>query len=266
MSSEASRAGKRLLVYDGECPLCIGFSALYVRLGWIPAEQRVPLLDLEPEVIERLLALGFGNEMAVVEPDREIILTGVEGILHVMRHTWARPLATVLGWPGLRQLTELAYRFIGANRRFLSLPRPKGPTCACEPDEKPLYNLALVALALGLGALVAAPFEGLGASVRGIPGELVVLPVVLATWWTIAPGLRLRALGHVSMSTLHAGIVLGLGSLLGDKGLAWGLTWALAVLWCGRQLVRRLRYLDADHVGLRTFFLALGIVALLGEL
>ena len=129
MTSEGEPAGKRLLVYDGECPLCIGFSALYVRLGFIPAAQRVPLLDLEPALIERLLALGFGNEMAVVEPDGATIRTGMDGILHLMSHSWARPLAAVLRLPGLLHLSELVYRFIGANRRFLSLPKPRGPAC-----------------------------------------------------------------------------------------------------------------------------------------
>jgi len=177
MSSEAEREGKRLLVYDGECPLCIGFSRLYVTLGWVPASRRVPLLELEPELIGRLLALGFGNEMAVVEPDRITIRTGMDGILHLMHGTWARPLAAVLGLPGLRQLCQLVYEFVGANRRFLSLPRPRGPACACEPDERPAHNLALVVLALALAFLVAQPFDGPGGP--PLKHVLVVLPPVL---------------------------------------------------------------------------------------
>lgn len=260
MSSEAARGDKRLLVYDGECPLCIGFSALYVRLGWIPPAQRVPLLELEPELIERLLALGFGNEMAVVEPDRDTIRTGLDGILHLMSHTWARPFAAVLGLPGLRQLCELVYRFIGANRRFLSLPKPRGPACACEPDEKPAYNLALVVLGFALAFFVSLPFDW-----PLTRGELVaarVLPALLLVWLTLPGSLRLRALGHVAMGTLHAGLVLGLGGLLLPGNLR-GLAWALAVAWSGRQMLRRLRYLGAEHALLRAVVLALGATALL---
>lgn len=264
MSTEAERAGKRLLVYDGECPLCIGFSQLYVTLDLIPAAQRVPLLDLEPELIERLLALGFGNEMAVIESDRTKIRTGMEGILHLLGDTWARPIALVLGLPGFRQLCELVYRFVGANRRFLSLPKPRGPACACEPDEKPAYNVALIVLAGGLAFLAARRFGGTGGNLAQ-PWRWILLglPALLLLSGTVPAGLRLRALGHIAVTTLMAGVVLGLGGLYFDHGVGRAVVWVLAVLLSGTQLVRRLRYLKVERAALLGWLIALGATGLL---
>jgi len=264
MAAEAERAGKRLLVYDGECPLCIGFSRFYVTLGWVEPEQRVPLLELEPELIERLLALGFGNEMAVIETDRSVIRTGMDGILHLMSASWARPIAAVIGLPGLRQLSELVYRFIGANRRFLSLPRPRGPVCACEPDEKPAYNLALVGIAGGLAFLVASGFGGIDRELdRPWRWILMGLPGLLLLWGTLPSGVRLRALGHIAVTTLFAGVTLGLGGLFFDNGVGWGVVWAAAVVLAGTQLVRRFRYLQVEHARLLGWLIALGGTGLL---
>jgi len=66
------------------------------------------------------------------------------------------------------------------------------------------------------------------------------------------------------MTALHGGIVLGLGTLLAGNGQAWGLVWAAAVLWSGRQAWRRLRYLGSSNPGLRAAVLAFGLTALLG--
>jgi hypothetical protein len=264
MSAETEPEGRPLLVYDGECPLCIGFSRLYVTLGFVAASRRVPLLELEPELIERLLALGFGNEMAVVEPDRITIRTGVDGILHLMRGTWARPVAAVLGLPGLRQLCQLVYDFVGANRRFLSLPRPRGPACACEPDEKPAYNLALVVIAGSLAFLAASSFAGVaGDQPAQWRWSVLVLPGLLLLWFLLPGNLRLRALGHIAMALLMSGVVIGVGGLFFGDGPGWGLVSLLAVALSGSQLTRRFRYLQVDRPSLFGWLIALGGTGLL---
>lgn len=265
-----------MLVYDGECPLCTGLTEVYVRLGWLPRAQRVALQDLDGELVERLLALGFGNEMAVVEPDRITIRTGVAGLFRLLRDTWARPLVVVLDRPILRPLCEVLYRFVGANRRFLSLPRPRGPACACDPDERPAYNLALVAIAGALAFLFALTFwrafaRELGTAGRGGVGGVVSLSLtlLLVAWLAIPLRLRLRALGHLAMSLFFGSLALLPGALLvGNAPEAWAeaLAWLTALillLVCASQLSRRLRYLGLATVRVRAWSMALFASALL---
>lgn len=262
------------LVYDGECPLCTGLTRWYVRLGWVSADRRVALQDVEPGLLAQFLAAGIRNEMVTYDPRTGEILTGVAGIVRLLEGTRARPLARLLSLPGLRPAAEVAYRFVGYNRRFLSTPRPRGLRCACEPDEQPVYNAALLVLALLASAACSWVFScsvGL-ARETGAPdprwiGAALLVPFVLVPF---APaGLRLRTGLHLAVGLARSALVLLLGA--GLAALAAGLlelvslagALLLASLALARDYRRRLRYLQLPRQGLAlSLGTALGALAL----
>ena len=121
-----------LLVFDGECPMCVALTRLYLLLGWVPAERRVALQDVDPELLAALTAAGIRNEMAVVEPASRRILTGVPGLFWLLRETWARPIVWVLDRPVLRSVCDVAYRFIDWFRDLGFLGKPGVETKAAK--------------------------------------------------------------------------------------------------------------------------------------
>jgi len=58
---------ERVLVVDGDCPMCMGFAGVLIRLRLIAPEARRPLQTLEPELAERAVEAGVRNEIVVLE-------------------------------------------------------------------------------------------------------------------------------------------------------------------------------------------------------
>ena len=261
-----------LLVFDGECPMCVALTRLYLLLGWVPAERRVALQDVDPELLAALTAAGIRNEMAVVEPASRRILTGVPGLFWLLRETWARPIVWVLDRPVLRSVCDVAYRFIGFNRRFFSTPRPRGFQCACEPDERVSYNLSLVVLALVLAFAAVTSYDRAWGPLpvetfterRLQFGRALLVLLVLRIALTAPPALRLRALGHASMGIFYGAFLLALATLpvrwipAGHVEVYLSAAGILAGLWLLRFLGRRFRYIGLARPALRA-----GIVATL---
>ncbi|MGH9362699.1 MAG: hypothetical protein ACRD2T_12360, partial [Thermoanaerobaculia bacterium] len=73
--------GDKVLVYDGDCPICIRGSELFVRWGLVPEERRREFQSYEGETAERLAAAGFRNEMEVFDQAAGDIRTGFPGFL-----------------------------------------------------------------------------------------------------------------------------------------------------------------------------------------
>jgi hypothetical protein len=75
------------------------------------------------------------------------------------RNSWARPIARALEWKPLFTLADVAYKLVAYNRRVISLPKPRGVRCACDPRPNLPYQVAYaVLLSLATPGLLAAVF------------------------------------------------------------------------------------------------------------
>ncbi len=247
----------KIVAYDGDCPFCVGTTDLLVRAGLLEEQGRRPFQDFEGEDADRLWAAGIRNEIVVLGPEE--LRQGSDGILWLLRDGWARPLADVLSLPVLRSLTREAYRLVSYNRRAISLPRPRGIACACDPVDRPSYQLAFALLATGvaliswagLAAWVAPGPSGrwfLGSFLAGGIGWLLV--AVLA--YRALPERRLRFLPQLAMALLRGALTTGIVGLIARVVFgAWGpVPWLLAFgggAWVlARSLGRRARYLKLE--------------------
>ena len=50
-----------MLVYDGDCPMCVGGARFLVRHGVLPPERVRPFASFDGPVAERLVAAGIRN-------------------------------------------------------------------------------------------------------------------------------------------------------------------------------------------------------------
>ena len=208
----------RVMVYDGDCPLCIGLSAAFVRLGLIPEHERRPYQAFGGPLQDRMWEAGIRNEMLVLDPASGELRAGAAGILWMLGATWIGPLAKLLARRPLLDLVSGLYRFVAYNRRFLSVPKPRAIACACDPDERPRTTWALI-LAAGVLALGAATLVGLGGppELRLVGSRLgpVGPPAKAFGPWllpllglvTIPAGQRLRVLGHLAATAGLGGLV-----------------------------------------------------------
>lgn len=212
-------AAGRVLVYDGECPFCTGIARLAVRTGVLPESGRLAFQDADRALAERLLAAGIKNEVLVLTPATGELRSGAQGLLWLLADTRLAPLARLCARRPLLDAFEALYGFVASNRRLFAAPRPRGPTCACEPDDRPARQWLFAALA----ALCAAgPLFLLGLSAPRAVGPGSVAPLAAAGIPWCVPALlarrlprdaRRRYLAHLAATAAAGGLVLLLPAL-----------------------------------------------------
>jgi len=246
----------KLLIYDGDCPLCEALSAGMLRWPLRGTERRA-LQSLESGLRDRLLEAGMREEMAVLETATGEIRMGVAGFAWALSER--RPgLARLLARPWVLRLLGWIYGWIASNRRILAPPPRPAFECACEPAARPARTMLLIALFLAIavaetlaaGAL-AGPRLGFGPGRRG---ALAILAITGSGWLVPAlaialalAGRRLIAFGHLSIVMAGGAAIFLAGALLGallpGSGLPAALGVAASFAWMLRSVRRRLAFL-----------------------
>lgn len=127
---------RHVVLYDGHCNLCTAGARRLLKLA---KRGAVDALDFQqPGVLERFPGVSYEacmREMQLITPDGQV----VSGFEAAVQAAATRP---VFGWlayayylPGLRQLCDLLYRLIAANRyrilgRRVAAGECAGGTCA----------------------------------------------------------------------------------------------------------------------------------------
>ena len=147
-------AGPRL-AYDGDCPLCVGMVGMLARARLVPGDRIRAYQDYEGELAGRLWDAGIRNEIAVVDETSGEIRSGVDGLVWILRSSWARPIVAVLALPPLLAITRACYRVVAYNRHLLAPKDPARMRCACDADFHLGYRVALLAPALAFPITIA---------------------------------------------------------------------------------------------------------------
>lgn len=247
----------RVLVYDGDCPLCRATSSVLVRLGGTGPDGRKAVGQFKGKARERLLQEGVGNELAVIDAGGGELRRGVDGILGWAEETRLRPLARLASPSPVRAALGSVYRFVARNRRFIAPPSVTAEECSCQPERDPARESVFIAVALTAAVAIAALYgwslagrAGLAEPSYTVAGSALL---VLLVWFVAAlafgdlPGwTRPERMAHAA-----AGLVAGTWFLLPLAALMPYLHRTLPVLaflaaaWMtARSLSRRFHYMS----------------------
>ena len=69
--------GRPLLVFDGDCPVCVSTVEALEKAGLVPAARRRAYQAFEGDVSARLWDAGIRNEIAVLDESTGVIESGV---------------------------------------------------------------------------------------------------------------------------------------------------------------------------------------------
>jgi predicted DCC family thiol-disulfide oxidoreductase YuxK len=142
------KSGEKILMYDGDCPMCTSTIALLVRAGLVQSEQTRSNHELVGVEFEAAQAAGIRNQLVVLDPQTRQTRSGSDGLLWIIRdNTGNHVLVRLLSLPGIRHLLRWGYETISYNRRIISPPRHR-VVCDCEPEVTLARRLMLVVPAL----------------------------------------------------------------------------------------------------------------------
>ena len=120
-------AGQLKLLYDGQCSLCRrameGLKRRDAKGRIVPEDISDPAFD---PARYRLTAEQVRSAMHVVLPDGRILpaMDAVRAVYGAVGLGW---LVAPTGWPGIRWLADLSYRFLARHR--LAFSRLRGRKC-----------------------------------------------------------------------------------------------------------------------------------------
>lgn len=223
VESRAARAGE-MLVYDGDCPLCIAAVNALVRAGLVARDAVRPYQELEGEAAQVLWDAGIRNEMAAYDPASGRVWSGVRALLYAMRASRLGPVVRVLELPPITALLSLGYRLVSYNRRILAPREPGTVRCACDPDFHAGYRIGLVAILLAT-AVCLTLLLGVTLPLRADPASAVQsatdMLAAAGSGWVVAMLLALRLpferyvtwLGHLAV-TMNVGLLVQVPGML----------------------------------------------------
>ena len=128
---------QHIVLYDGECPMCVFQMKMLSWLDWFGVLALVPLSDPRAqEVAPQLTREDLLEAIHCVTPQGRIY-RGARAIRFVgMRLPLLVPVALFLWIPGVIQIAEIIYRWVSRNRLVLSRVFGCKDACALLPAKK----------------------------------------------------------------------------------------------------------------------------------
>jgi len=128
---------KHILLYDGECPMCVFQMKMLSWMDWFGALALLPLSDPHAqEIAPQLSREDLLEAIHCVTPQGRVY-RGARAIRFVgVRLPLLVPLAIVLWIPGVIQIAEIVYQWISRNRLVLSRVFGCKDACSILPAKK----------------------------------------------------------------------------------------------------------------------------------
>lgn len=128
---------QHVILYDGECPMCIFQMKVLSWLDWSHALALVPLSDPRAqEIAPQLTREDLLEAIHCVTPEGRIY-RGARAIRFVgMRLPLLVPVALFLWLPGVIQIAEIVYQWVSRNRLLFSKIFGCKDACAILPARK----------------------------------------------------------------------------------------------------------------------------------
>jgi len=128
---------QHLVLYDGDCPLCVFQMRLLTWMDWFNVLALVPIKDPRAqEAAPNVQAEDLRAAIHVVTTDGRIF-RGARCLRFVgMRLPLFVPVALFLWVPGVIQIAEIVYRWVSSNRLILSRLFGCREACALLPKRE----------------------------------------------------------------------------------------------------------------------------------
>lgn len=207
----------KLIIYDGNCKVCVGLRDLMLALGLVKPEECVAYLQLAPGLRDQVQAHRFRNEMALVDTRGGETRYGAEGVSLILADK-IKVLQPLFRFRPFFLLFRVLYKTLAFNRYVVATPRSPGIACDCHPAAATRYQLGYIAITLLLAVCLTALFgvsvqRVLGVAPAAAAGELLL---VAGTGWVVQA--LIAALTLPRQQTLayigHLGTIMVLGLLV----------------------------------------------------
>ena len=241
-----------ILVYDNSCPMCSGYTKLFVRAGLLTIAGRISFSEINPDMLGQIDPVRSKNEIPLLNLSTHEVRYGIHAMVYLIeqKYSW---IGTIYRIQPIHWFLHTLYKFISFNRRVIVAPKEtSGFNCA--PDFNLLYRLLFMAIFLLFNTMMLYPVYAVvlqhsyfnGSSITQFQIlHLALIAVNIIAALTLAGGKWVEYLGQVNMLALTVILLIlpliFLNHFFTSPGLNNSYLCCLGIFTV-REYARRMRY------------------------
>ncbi|MGZ8552860.1 MAG: DCC1-like thiol-disulfide oxidoreductase family protein [Chitinophagaceae bacterium] len=148
----------KILIYDDNCPLCTWYSSLFVSLGLLPTEGRIPFSTLEPPLIDFIDLDKSRNEIPLLDTQSGKVWYGIDALLEILGQS-AGFIKTTGKIKPINWFLKKLYKFISYNRNVIVAKKCSTGSLDCSPDMDYKYRIVFMIVFLVFNSLMLFPLH-----------------------------------------------------------------------------------------------------------
>jgi len=244
----------RILVYDDNCPLCTWYSGLFVKYGFLKADDRKPFSTLDNDLLLKIDFDKSRNEIPLLDTSTNKVVYGIDALLEILDQKIPF-IKTTGNIAPLKWILKKLYKLISFNRKVIVAKKCGPGSIDCSPDNNYLYRFIFMAVCLVFNTAMIYPVQNHILAnlpyyhlsffqVQAAHFALVFTNCTLTFNFTKEK--RYEYLGQVNMLALSAILLLALLLLLQVFFISEFFTtvWLIiSTLFIFKEYIRRMKYL-----------------------
>jgi predicted DCC family thiol-disulfide oxidoreductase YuxK len=148
----------KILVYDDHCPLCLWYSGLFVKYGFLEADGRQAFSSLDANWLARIDFDKSRNEIPLLDLASGQVLYGIDALLEILDSKI--PLIKKTGnLKPVKWLLNKLYKLVSYNRKLIVAKKCGTGDIDCSPDINYFYRFMFLFFSLLLNSLLLFPLH-----------------------------------------------------------------------------------------------------------
>ncbi|MBI1342324.1 MAG: DUF393 domain-containing protein [Terrimonas sp.] len=129
-----------ILLYDDHCPLCVGYTRLFVKTGLLKREERMAFSAAREDLLARINFEKGSNEIPLINLQSGQVLYGIDALLEIL-DTKIPMIKTIGNLHPVKWFLTHFYKFISFNRKVIVAKKCGPGDIDCSPAFHPGYRI-----------------------------------------------------------------------------------------------------------------------------
>ena len=152
------KTNTHILLYDDYCPLCTWYSGLFVKLGLLNAENRIPFSKADLEILAAIDIEKGKDEIPLYEKETGKTLYGIDALLEILGQK-CKPVKPIGNLKPLNWFLKKLYKLISYNRKVIVAKKCGTGNFDCSPGFNVFYRVLFMSIFLLFNSVMLFPLH-----------------------------------------------------------------------------------------------------------
>jgi len=242
------------LIYDDNCPLCQWYSGLFVKYGFLKADERIPFSSIDNTMLQRIDFEKAKEEIPLLNVTTGKVVYGIDALVSILsiKFPFVQRICSIsfVDW-----LLRKLYKLISYNRKVIVAKKCGTGAIDCAPSYNYFYRLLFLCIFLIFNTCMLLPVHqhlliklpGFHKSIAQVQaGHFILIAINCLLACTLPLKKAFEYIGQVNMlATVTVGLLLlfiPLANFLTIPGSIIHIYLLLLAIFIMKEYLRRMDY------------------------